>query len=202
MPESIDAAEPIAIVGMGGRFPGADRVERFWHNLREGVESISFFDEEELLASGVDKAKLADPYYVRAKGYLADGELYVCGRTKDLIIRHGRKYHPPDLEFAITDLQGIRSTGVVVFGVSRVDEGDEVVAVLETRASAAQDDLPDRVRRRVREAAGLEVDRVLVAPPGTIPRTSSGKIRRAETRARFEAGTLLPDRPAILGSTP
>ena len=135
-------------------------------------------------------------------GYLADGELYVCGRTKDLIIRHGRKYHPPDLEFAITDLQGLRSTGVVVFGVSRVDEGDEVVAVLETRASAAQDDLPDRVRRRVREAAGLEVDRVLVAPPGTIPRTSSGKIRRAETRARFEAGTLLPDRPAIIGSTP
>jgi fatty-acyl-CoA synthase len=128
-------------------------------------------------------------------GYLADGQLYVCGRTKDLIIRHGRKYHPPDLEFAIADLQGIRPTGVVVFGISHVDETDEVVAVLEARASAANGDVAERVRRRVREAAGLEVDQVVVAPPGTIPRTTSGKIRRAETRARYEAGTLLEGRP-------
>ena len=49
----------------------------------------------------------------------------------------------------------------------------------------------DSVRRRVRETAGLEIDRIIVTPPGTIPRTTSGKVRRAETRARFEAGTLL-----------
>jgi acyl-CoA synthetase (AMP-forming)/AMP-acid ligase II len=124
-------------------------------------------------------------------GYLADGELYVCGRTKDLIIRHGRKYHPPDLESAITDVQGVRPSGVVVFGINRVEEADEVVAVLEGRASLASIEFADRVRRRVRETAGLELDRVIVTPLGTIPRTTSGKVRRAETRARFEAGTLL-----------
>ena len=124
-------------------------------------------------------------------GYVAGGELFVCGRTKDLIIRHGRKYHPPDLESAIADVQGMRSSGVVVFGISRYDETDTVVAVLEARGSSAGDDIAEHVRRRVRETAGLEIDQVIVTPPGTIPRTTSGKVRRAETRARFEAGTLL-----------
>ena len=55
-------------------------------------------------------------------GYLADGELFVCGRTKDLIIRQGHKYHPPDLESAITDLRGIRPAGVVVFGINRPEK--------------------------------------------------------------------------------
>ena len=123
-------------------------------------------------------------------GYMAGRELFVCGRTKDLIIRQGRKYHPPDLESAIAGLPGIRPSGVVVFGISRLSAPDEVVAVLEARASAAADDVVDQVRRRVLETAGLELDRVVIAPPGTIPRTTSGKVRRAETRDRLEAGTL------------
>jgi fatty-acyl-CoA synthase len=125
---------------------------------------------------------------------MAAGELFVCGRTKDLIIRHGRKYHPPDLEAAIADVQGVRSSGVVVFGITRLTEGDQVVAVLEARAGTTPADMIDHVMRRVRETAGLELDRVVLTPPGTIPRTTSGKVRRAETRARFEAGTLLTAR--------
>jgi fatty-acyl-CoA synthase len=124
-------------------------------------------------------------------GYVADGDLFVCGRTKDVIIRAGRKYHPPDLEAAIADLDGIRSSGVVVIGINRAGQADEVVAILEARASLGQDALEDGVKRRVRETAGLELDRVVVAPPGTIPRTSSGKVRRAETRTRLQAGTLV-----------
>ena len=124
-------------------------------------------------------------------GYLAGGDLFVCGRTKDLIIRQGRKYHPPDLESAIADVQGVRPSGVVVFGISTLNDADKVIAVLEARASNTTSDIEDHVRRRVRETSGLELDRVVVTPPGTIPRTTSGKVRRAETRARFEAGTLL-----------
>lgn len=124
-------------------------------------------------------------------GYRANGSLFVCGRTKDVIIRQGRKYHPPDLESAIADVEGFRRSNVVVFGITRVDEADEVVAVLEARASATSEQVMDTVRRRVRETAGLELDRIIVTPPGTIPRTTSGKVRRAETRARLEAGTLL-----------
>jgi acyl-CoA synthetase (AMP-forming)/AMP-acid ligase II len=79
----------------------------------------------------------------------------------------------------------------VVFGVSNVDEADRVVAVVEARASSASDGLVEDVRRRIRETAGLELDAVVLTPPGTIPRTTSGKVRRTETRARFQAGTLL-----------
>ncbi len=60
----------VAIIGMAGRFPGAASLERFWENLRDGVESVSFFTGDELLAAGVDPALLADPAYVRARGVL------------------------------------------------------------------------------------------------------------------------------------
>jgi acyl-CoA synthetase (AMP-forming)/AMP-acid ligase II len=124
-------------------------------------------------------------------GYVAGGSLFVCGRSKEIIIRQGRKYHPSDLESAIGGVEGLRPSGVVVFGIPRVGEADEVVAVLEARASLTSQVVVDSVRRRVREATGLDLDRIVVAPPGTIPRTTSGKVRRAETRARLEAGTLL-----------
>jgi amino acid adenylation domain-containing protein len=66
----------IAIVGMAGRFPQAGNLDRFWENLRDGVESISFFSEQELLATGVSPATLSDPRYVRAAGVLADVDLF------------------------------------------------------------------------------------------------------------------------------
>ncbi len=62
----------IAIVGMAGRFPGAKDLEAFWHNLRDGVESISFFSEDELLAEGISPALIRKPNYVKARGILGD----------------------------------------------------------------------------------------------------------------------------------
>ena len=56
----------IAIIGMAGRFPGARNVDELWRNLRDGVESITFFTDEELLAAGVDRTLLQDPDYVKA----------------------------------------------------------------------------------------------------------------------------------------
>ena len=130
-------------------------------------------------------------------GYMAGGDLFVCGRTKDLIVRQGRKYHPADLESSIADLPGLRASAIVVFGVNRFEEADQVIAVVETRASAAGDSIVDDVRRRVRETAGLDLDQIIVAPPGTIPRTTSGKVRRAETRTRHESGTLVAPRALV-----
>jgi len=66
----------IAIVGMSGRFPGASNITEFWENLRDGVESISFFSDEELLAAGLDKATLNEPAYVKAGGSLEGVELF------------------------------------------------------------------------------------------------------------------------------
>ncbi|MFB2970446.1 beta-ketoacyl synthase N-terminal-like domain-containing protein [Aerosakkonema sp. BLCC-F183] len=71
--------QAIAIIGMAGRFPGAKNVDEFWQNLRDGVESISFFSDEELQASGIDYALLKNPHYVKAKGVLEEIELFDAG---------------------------------------------------------------------------------------------------------------------------
>jgi len=60
----------IAIIGMSGRLPGAKNIDEFWHNLKNGVESVTFFSDEELIASGIDPAILTDKNYVKAKGVL------------------------------------------------------------------------------------------------------------------------------------
>ncbi|MHC5747806.1 MAG: type I polyketide synthase [Nostoc sp.] len=68
--------DQIAIIGMAGRFPGASKVDQFWQNLRDGLESISFFTEEELVSAGVDPGLRNDPNYVKAKGVLENIELF------------------------------------------------------------------------------------------------------------------------------
>ncbi|MCP4653959.1 MAG: SDR family NAD(P)-dependent oxidoreductase, partial [bacterium] len=70
------SGEAIAIVGMSGRFPGASNVDEFWHNLSNGAEALSFFSDEELLASGVDPALLGNPGYVKARPVLEDVDLF------------------------------------------------------------------------------------------------------------------------------
>jgi hypothetical protein len=72
----IEDVDGIAIVGMAGRFPRARNIDEFWRNLRNGVEAISFFTEEELRSAGVDSALLSDPSYVRANATLEDIELF------------------------------------------------------------------------------------------------------------------------------
>jgi acyl transferase domain-containing protein/aryl carrier-like protein len=72
----VEDVDGIAIVGMAGRFPRARNLDEFWRNLRDGVEAISVFTEEELRAAGVDAALLRDPGYVRANAFLEDAELF------------------------------------------------------------------------------------------------------------------------------
>ncbi|MBR8835866.1 MAG: KR domain-containing protein [Stigonema ocellatum SAG 48.90 = DSM 106950] len=74
--ETDDSLESIAIIGMAGRFPGAKTIEQFWQNLCDGRESISFFTDEELVASGVDPTLLNDPNYVKASPVLEDIEMF------------------------------------------------------------------------------------------------------------------------------
>ncbi|MEX2601490.1 MAG: polyketide synthase, partial [Balneolaceae bacterium] len=71
-----DAPESIAIVGMSLRVPGADSLETFWKNLRDGRETITFFTDEELRSAGVDEATLSSPEYVKAMGRLEDVEMF------------------------------------------------------------------------------------------------------------------------------
>src|SRR2546421_9078880 len=70
------SVEDVAIIGMAGRFPGAKNIDEFWCNLRDGVESISFLSDEELVSSGVDPAVLSTPNYVKAGALLEDADLF------------------------------------------------------------------------------------------------------------------------------
>jgi len=122
--------------------------------------------------------------------YLLDGELVMCGRIKDVIIVGGRNVFPEDVERAVSDLDGVRAGNVIAFGVDRGGK-EGVVVVAETRA----DDLATTRRSvadRVRSAIGLPPKDVVLVAPGTLPKTSSGKLQRSLCRDRYTGGDLTP----------
>jgi fatty-acyl-CoA synthase len=123
-------------------------------------------------------------------GYLSGGELFVCGRAKDLIIVNGRKYHPQDLEWAVDALSGVRRGRVVAFGATERGHADRVVIVVEPSGTVSSDLLVDTIRREIRDLFGLYVDEIAVVRSGTVGRTTSGKVQRAATKARYESGEL------------
>jgi fatty-acyl-CoA synthase len=123
-------------------------------------------------------------------GYLSGGELFVCGRAKDIIIVNGRKYHPQDLEWAVDALGGVRRGRVVAFGAAESGRADRVVIVVEPSGTVPADVLTDSIRRQIGDLFGLYVDDVAVVRSGTVGRTTSGKVQRAATKARYERGEL------------
>jgi fatty-acyl-CoA synthase len=125
-------------------------------------------------------------------GYLSSGELFVCGRAKDVIIVNGRKHHPQDLEWAVGDLAGVRRGRVVAFGVVEHGRPDGVVIVVEPSGTVAAEILVESIRRRIGDLFGLYVDDVAVVPSGTVARTTSGKVQRAATKTRYERGDFAP----------
>ena len=126
-------------------------------------------------------------------GYLADGELHVTGREKDLIVRAGRNLYPYELEQAIGDLPGIRRDAVAVFGSPDPDSGVERLVVLaETRERdpARRAQLLKDIERLTLERLDSPPDEVLLVRPRTVLKTSSGKIRRLACRYLYERGRL------------
>jgi fatty-acyl-CoA synthase len=130
-------------------------------------------------------------------GFLSNGELFVCGRAKDIIIVNGRKYHPQDLEWAVDDLTGVRRGRVVAFAVVEPGRADRVVIVVEPNGTAMQEQLTDAIRRRISDLFGLFVDEVAIVPGGAVGRTTSGKVQRAMTKARYVRGELAGEREEL-----
>ncbi|MES1256069.1 MAG: AMP-binding protein, partial [Acidobacteriota bacterium] len=131
--------------------------------------------------------------YTGDLGYLSGGELFVCGRAKDIIIVNGRKYHPQDLEWALSDMAGVRRGRLVAFGTVEQGVSDRVVIIVEPSGTIPAEALAETIRVRISEAFGLYVDDIVAVPSGTIGRTTSGKVQRAATRARYERGSLLDE---------
>ncbi|QSA98900.1 AMP-binding protein [Methylococcus sp. EFPC2] len=126
-------------------------------------------------------------------GYVVDGELYVTGRIKDLIIRAGRNIHPQEIEQAVGGIEGVRQGSAAAVGVRNPEAGTErLVVIAETRLHdpLQREDLRARINTAVSELIGEPADEVVLAPPGAVLKTSSGKVRRAAIRALYENGVI------------
>ncbi|MEY4511663.1 MAG: hypothetical protein RLZZ450_3785, partial [Pseudomonadota bacterium] len=127
-------------------------------------------------------------------GARVDGELYVTGRHKDMLIVRGRNLYPQDLERAVEDaLEVVRKGRVVAFSVER--EGREGIVIAAEVSPALQKLLPpEKLGAAITEAVATAFQEapllVLLVSAGALPKTSSGKLQRRATRAAFEAGTL------------
>jgi 1-acyl-sn-glycerol-3-phosphate acyltransferase len=122
-----------------------------------------------------------------------DGDLYITGRAKDVIIAGGRNLYPQEVEEAVAEVPGVRRGCVAAFGVQDAKTGRErLVVVAETRGAVPPDGAPlyAEVAARIVGAIGVPADVIVFARAGSIPKTSSGKLRRAATRELYETGRL------------
>ena len=134
--------------------------------------------------------------------YVANGDIHITSRAKDMIIRGGRNIYPYELEEAVGSLPGVRKGCVAIFGAHDPAAGTErLVVVAETRekAAAALASLRKQINQLALELIGTPTDDIVLAPPQTVLKTSSGKIRRAATRDLYLRGAIgAPGRGAWL----
>ncbi|WP_191624437.1 AMP-binding protein, partial [Pseudomonas fluorescens] len=125
--------------------------------------------------------------------YMAGGEVYLTGRAKDLIIRAGRNIYPYDVEAAVGNLPGLRKGCIAVFGSPDPATGTERLVVLaesNEKEAGARQRLQQEVNRIVVDLTGVPPDDIVLAPPHSVLKTSSGKIRRAASRELYERGEV------------
>ncbi|WP_405810135.1 fatty acyl-AMP ligase [Streptomyces sp. NBC_00210] len=140
--------------------------------------------------------RTAEQTYLRSGdlGFLHNGELYVTGRLKDVVIRKGRNYYPQDIELtAESAVPGLHPNCAAAFSV---DDGTEerLVVVVEADGrvlrTPGEQKLRERIRDAIRESHRLEAEDILVVRRGALSKTSSGKVQRRACRRRYEDGSL------------
>ncbi len=125
--------------------------------------------------------------------YMVEGDVYITGRAKDIIIRAGRNIYPEELEEAVGRVEGVLQGNVAIFGSRDEDFGTERLVVLaETRKrqEEAVAAIRGAINSLVADILGEPADEVVLAPPNTVLKTSSGKIRRGACRALYESGVI------------
>lgn len=122
-------------------------------------------------------------------GYTAHGELVICGRLKDMIIVGGRNVFPEDIERAAGAVGGVRTGNVIAFGSTATTGRENIVVVAETRAVDI-DLVREEVKTSVLGAVGLPPHDVVLVEPGTLPKTSSGKLQRSLAKEQWNRDEL------------
>ena len=209
-------AEAISFVSSGNPFPGheinivdekgqqvADRTEGFlW--FRGPSATTGYFRNpaatEKLFPRGQSTNENEFAWVDSGdRAYRADGEIYVTGRVKDIIIKGGRNLYPHEVEELASRVEGIRKGCIVAFGLRDQVSGTEkliVAAEVRERDTARKTAIAAGVTQQIMRGLGIPPDRVELLAPGSIPKTSSGKLRREETRRLYLEGSLSATRPA------
>ena len=201
VPAAEDDTTPLRFVACGQPLPG--------HQIRivdEDGRELPDRHQGELQFKGpsVTSGYFRDPEKTRSlfKGewldsgdlaYIAEGDIFITSRIKDIIIRGGRNVYPHELEEAVGDIEGIRKGCIAVFAARDRDSGTERLIVLaESRKKDVEtkDKLHQQIINTAVDLLGMPPDDVVIAPPGTVLKTSSGKIRRAASRELYEKGEI------------
>jgi fatty-acyl-CoA synthase len=215
VPAAEDNETAIAFVSSGKSFPGHDVkiVDEHGNEIPERVEGYlwfrgpsgtgGYFENPEatakLMPEGPAQREGEYPWLNSGdRAFQAEGEIFITGRVKDIIIKGGRNLYPHEVEELAARAEGIRKGCVVAFGLKDVSSGTEkLVIVAESREENASKraKIAAAINDEVSRGLGLPPDRVELIPSGSIPKTSSGKLRRDETKQLYVAGTLAAGRP-------
>lgn len=184
----------IRIVGPTGDVMGEREVGEL--QVRGTSMTTGYYKRPDATAAAFDTSE-GDPASGKAwlrtgdLGYTVDGQLVVCGRIKDVIIVGGRNIFPEDVERAVGLVEGVRPGNVIAFGVQGGRGKERIVVVAEARHDD-HDAVRAAIAERVLDAVGLPAGDVVLVEPGSLPKTSSGKLQRSLCRARYLDSELLP----------
>ncbi|MBK9964124.1 MAG: fatty acyl-AMP ligase [Holophagales bacterium] len=201
--EAVDGTRAIASVGApvpgtdvevrtpDGRVAGERRVGRIF--VRGPSVMTGYFGLPEITRTVLTRGWLD----TGDLGFVAGGELYVCGREKNVIVIRGANHLPHEFEECLAGVQGVRAGCAVAVGfVPEGEDGEQLLVLTERARDGGKVDgdasAADRIRGAILAHTGIRPHTVRLLAPGTIPRTSSGKLRRNEALRRFLAGELNP----------
>jgi len=212
LPNSNEDPNVIAFVSVGSPVPrhevrivndrGEDAGERVEGQLwfRGPSTTQGYYRNEAATSALLPEGATAGWVNSGDRAYLAEGEIYITGRVKDIIIHAGHNLYPHEIEDAVARVRGVRKGCVVAFGAADPATGTErlvIVAESRERRGDARARLAQAITAQVTETLGLPPNVVEVVPPNVIPKTSSGKLRRDATKQRFLSGDLRSGAPPV-----
>jgi fatty-acyl-CoA synthase len=190
------------LISVGKRLPGLDVQIRDDNNqamadnlvgkivVRGASITPGFFNDPELTQAAIQDGWLD----TGDLGFFHEENLYIAGRAKDLIIIRGRNYAPQEIEDLLFDLPGVRTGCTVAVSAAVESDGEQLIILAEKdlRVPVPEADLSSAISERILSGLSLKPYLVQILEPGTLPRTSSGKFRRADALRMFIAGELVP----------
>jgi 1-acyl-sn-glycerol-3-phosphate acyltransferase len=194
--------EPLRFVSVGKAIPGHEiRIaDERGEELPERREGRLLFRGPSVM-KGYYRSEAATLAVLRSDGFVdsgdrafvADGQIFITGRAKDLIIKAGRNLIPQEIEAAASEVGGVRKGSIAAFGVPDAASGTErIVVVVEARDESSERKawIAGEVERRIADLLGIVPDEVVVVPERTLTKTSSGKLRRSACRESYLRGEL------------